>query len=469
MNKNFEYVKTSKYKGFKEIHLNDIYSFEKVLEIYKVKLIYILLSDENEKVSFYFPENETIYIKEANGFESVEDYLASAAAGFKKAENYYKATEEGYETLIEFKQVKDLGIENKEDYLKAKNNGFIKGFETFKKKYTVYSENKNLPPLFCDFDDPVKLAYYAFKQGFKNYSEFERIMDLGFVSISDFQRAKKNSFKDGREYYYAQKSGFSIYREWKEASELKIKSKHEYDNYKELKKNVPEGMSHDQFFIYIFLKNCDNGKIWMRDDLWKQIKLQEEKISISLEGSPSKVLPLWYNNSLLTEDDFNKFLSENKLIRNQGFYDVEKGNFEIFKIDKYKIYMDASNVAFSSRENGKAYYENIKIAVKALLKLGFKDIIPIADASLKHKVADIDKLPHIKTLTNYIEAPANTSADEFLIESAKKYKCFIVSNDTFSDWKIKDRWTALNIDSIRISFIINDGVITFSGLNRIKN
>lgn len=272
MSKKFDYVKTSKYLGFKEIHLKDIHSFETVLELYKVKLIYILLNDENEKVSFYFPENETIYIKESDGFESVEDYLASAAGGFKKAENYYKAIEEGYETLTEFKHVKDLGIEKKEDYLQAKNKGFIKGFETFKKKYSDYSQNKNLPPLFCDFDDPVKLAHYALNQGFKNYTEFEKIMDFGFVSVSDYQTAKTNSFKNGKEYYYAQKGGFSIYREWKEASELKIKSKREYDNYRDLKKSVPQGMSHDEYFLYIHLKRSDNGKIYSRDDLWEQIK-----------------------------------------------------------------------------------------------------------------------------------------------------------------------------------------------------
>ncbi|MEO5570415.1 MAG: hypothetical protein ABIS37_05765, partial [Bacteroidia bacterium] len=60
----------------------------------------------------------------------------------------------------------------------------------------------------------------------------------------------------------------------------------------------------------------------------------------------------------------------------------------------------------------------------------------------------------------YLEAPAATPADEFLIDNAHKEKCYIVSNDTFRDWKKKDSWTAENIDRLRIPFMIVQGNVT---------
>ena len=104
--------------------------------------------------------------------------------------------------------------------------------------------------------------------------------------------------------------------------------------------------------------------------------------------------------------------------------------------------------------------------MKELTEKGFSNIIAIADATLKHIAKDQDVLKILLSKIDYKVAPSHTTADEFLIKAAKGDRCLIVSNDTFSDWKIKDRWIAHNIDYIRVPFIINQQRAILSGLEK---
>ena len=87
-----------------------------------------------------------------------------------------------------------------------------------------------------------------------------------------------------------------------------------------------------------------------------------------------------------------------------------------------------------------------------------------APKNLWYLLKELDKNIYdpLKKEVTYLESPAATSADEFLIECAKKEKCYIVSNDTFRDWKRKDPWIAENIDRLRIPFMIVQGKATLS-------
>jgi hypothetical protein len=86
---------------------------------------------------------------------------------------------------------------------------------------------------------------------------------------------------------------------------------------------------------------------------------------------------------------------------------------------------------------------------------------------LRHKLEDKEELGNLKKIVKYMESPANTSADEFLMESLKKLKCHLISNDTYREWKIKDVWVAENIDKLRIPFMIDSGKVTLSGIDRL--
>ena len=61
------------------------------------------------------------------------------------------------------------------------------------------------------------------------------------------------------------------------------------------------------------------------------------------------------------------------------------------------------------------------------------------------------------------QAPANTAADQFILEFAKKNRGYIVSNDKMDDWKEKDAWVKKNLDALRVKFMILNGVVSFVG------
>src|ERR1035438_1029073 len=85
-----------------------------------------------------------------------------------------------------------------------------------------------------------------------------------------------------------------------------------------------------------------------------------------------------------------------------------------------------SNVAYNSanrEDKNKPKLKNIKLVAEELIKLRYKEIRVIADASLRHKLEDKEELGNLKKIVKYMESPANTSADEFLMESLKKLKC----------------------------------------------
>jgi rRNA-processing protein FCF1 len=91
------------------------------------------------------------------------------------------------------------------------------------------------------------------------------------------------------------------------------------------------------------------------------------------------------------------------------------------------------------------------------------------DASLRHKLTYPIHLEDMKKEFNFHEAPSKTSADEFLIATAKREKCFVVSNDTFDDWKKKDKWVKDRIDSIRVPFVITkEDTVILKGMEELR-
>lgn len=71
---------------------------------------------------------------------------------------------------------------------------------------------------------------------------------------------------------------------------------------------------------------------------------------------------------------------------------------------------------------------------------GYNDITIIADASLSRISESSQVLHELPKEVVYLVAPPNVTADEFLIDNAKKDKCLIITNDLFRDWKNKDKW-----------------------------
>jgi len=128
---------------------------------------------------------------------------------------------------------------------------------------------------------------------------------------------------------------------------------------------------------------------------------------------------------------------------------------------EYPVYIDGSNVAYSSfNQWKKPLLSNIINLIGYLvkeLKFAKESIFCICDPTLKYK---IDKPTEYKILIKeglIIEAPK--VADEFILSFALKREfCFIISNDRFRDYLDQlpsKQW----LEERRVSFmIINDDV-----------
>ncbi len=128
---------------------------------------------------------------------------------------------------------------------------------------------------------------------------------------------------------------------------------------------------------------------------------------------------------------------------------------------EYPVYIDGSNVAYSSFNKWKRpLLSNIISLINYLveeLKFPMEIVYCICDPTLKYK---IDKPTEYKILIKeglIVEAPK--VADEFILSFALKREfCFIISNDRFRDYF--DQLPSMKwIEERRVSFmIINDDV-----------
>ncbi len=487
MSAKFEYIQTENYAGFPSIEIKDVSGFIKYAESLAVKYIFYIENNHNGKDgldseqsdrTFYFPVENIIYRIESSMYSYLEDYADALKNGFDQACQYYDARKKGCVTFIEYKQLKELDINDMEAYSLAQKGGYVKGFEEFKKKIKSYLNTKATSVIPDDLKNPIMLMQYASGKGFHNYKEFEKVYDLGFPDIFIYNEAVSKGFKSSNDFYTAVQGGFNDWRDYEEAKRLSIQSRQEYDNYKYFKNCGPKAMACDEYIVYEIIKKEENGSVISFKDL--KSKFNEEQAKYRITFAPNgdnagnhdmKIIPLWFSQNLAKDENVKKFLLQNEDIKKNGFFDEDKEAFEVFRVSKAKVYIDASNVTRHSNEdsNKKARFSNLQLIVDELKSRGFSEIVAIADASLRHHAVDYHVLSQLKKEINYYEVPSHTTADEFIIENARREKCLIISNDTFSDWKRKDKWIAHNIDYIRIPFLIAENKATMPALKAVLN
>ena len=306
-------------------------------------------------------------------------------------------------------------------------------------------------------------------KGFKNYNEFEKAYDLHYPEMALFADAQTKGFKTADDFFDALQKGFSSPYEFTEAKEKMIATKKEYDDFCYLKAALVNNMSHDQWQILEILRNAINGKKLKTAELLKLMETEQEKYKRSFNMSDTKVLPLWYSRKIADLGKLDEFLQTNATIKKQGTYDNKNKTFEIFRLNRTKVYIDASNVAHNtSVTHGKQpFFKNIRLMVEELMVWKFTDITVIADASLRHKAKDDEEMKRIDKLCDYHESPSHTQADKFLLDLIHKEKCIIISNDTFSDWQQKDFWVKKNIEKLRFPFMITGDKVSLPGIEKL--
>ncbi|MHA1294790.1 MAG: NYN domain-containing protein [Promethearchaeota archaeon] len=110
-------------------------------------------------------------------------------------------------------------------------------------------------------------------------------------------------------------------------------------------------------------------------------------------------------------------------------------------MEKIKIIVDGSNVAFFKRNNNKkAKLKNLEILLSFLEDLSAKLPIQyeiITDASLKYRIDNKSGLENLYKTGKFLQCPSKIQADKFILEFFKLYPegTVIISNDNFSEFQ----------------------------------
>ncbi len=126
------------------------------------------------------------------------------------------------------------------------------------------------------------------------------------------------------------------------------------------------------------------------------------------------------------------------------------------------VIVDAANVAIDDA-TGQASIRRLKLLEAALGATGCSQVIFIADARLRHRLgpADLEQFKSMIESRELYQAPAGTSADEFVIDLAKRKDGFMVSNDRYREHL--GRWTQLQ--SRLVKFLIVEDEVFLSGID----
>ncbi len=122
---------------------------------------------------------------------------------------------------------------------------------------------------------------------------------------------------------------------------------------------------------------------------------------------------------------------------------------------KNVIVVDGANVAYLERsKQGKPKISNLVAVRRTLEQKGYDPII-IVDASLKYDVDDPDQLEALIDDQVVRQAPAETEADYFILETAEQQDAQVISNDQFERYRDRYPW----IVHRRVPLMIIDGQV----------
>ena len=446
-NNNRHFVKASLLKASTVIEFEDILDFCRYAEQHASKEFFSL--SKNSK--FAVLTNGVIVQIASNDYQCPEDYKKALQSGFPNASDYYNALEAGISKFEEYDLIQKCGISDKHLYDEIQKQGFLEGFE----KYNEYlkqedSIKKEVPPA-----NPYKLYLHARDCGFKNFKHFFEALQGGFTNAKEHTVAQEKGYNNLADYKEGIENGFLDAKVYKHAKEMGVKTFQQLLQKDNLELAYPE-LTHDQKVCLFLLSKLEQGK---KASVNKLNSLLNESLE-EYKDPETKKLFGWFTTALGSKKKLAPFLQENENVRRFGTYDADGEFFEVNAIKDRSVVIDGSNVAHNSvKSSEKPSIGNLILMVKYLKKVGFSDILIIADASLRHKLSDLHRLEELSKIAKYEIAPAATSADKFIISYVKSKHCLVISNDAFKEHKVVDTWTAMNIDYYRLTFMITDGEV----------
>ena len=462
--RNMRYIKIKNKENISTIEIDDFNDFLKLIEEYRPKIIFVKIGNNKlDSGYFMFWSGNVAFKIKNNNYKNIFDMENGISEGFPDGNKYYDAIKKGFSNYEEYSKAIAVGYNNKIEYDDSQKLGFRGSLEEIKKVLGTINPHlyiNKFGTLISSFKYEADVYRYAKENGFENFVEFKDALSKSFINSEEYREAIKNGFKDYYQYKEAKEKGFINAKDFEEAKKLDIHSYAEYNLYKTLlrvKIGYRLQTMEEALLFKILLELKPKTKISV-EKIWKE--LTNEENSYLPIGFAGEIRAKWFSRKFNNLEDLEKYLSRSRKIKNNiGFYDANGGVFERFFPKFKKVIVDGSNVAWNegSKDQGdKAHAKNIKLVVKSLKEKGYSDIEVIVDASLRHQVDDLDIFAELAIKGILKEAPANRSADEFIIKYAKDKNAYIVSNDTFKDWKEKDKWIKENIDKYRVAFMIDE-------------
>jgi hypothetical protein len=426
------------------LDIENILDFCKYLENHNAREVFILTNPDR----FAFLANHALLQIPSKYYLNLEDYKKAFENNFDKSEDYYDALDQGIKTFEEYEMVIKHGIVDISIVESVRDQGYITGFDTYKKFALERPEIKQ-------FENALALYNFGKDNGYEKFDECMAGLLSGFENANEFRTAVEKGFALAIDYKDAISKGFLDHEEYENAKKQNVQSRNELIQKINLEISYPE-LPHDQALFLLLLSKLEQGKRVSVNKL-KLLLETEIKEYLSVDEKPFE----WFKISLLSHDEYTHFLQNNADVAKFGKYDSDGEFFELFQIQNRSIVIDGSNIAHNSK-NGKPEkpsIANLLLVIKYLKARGFLDILIIADASLRHKLLDLNRLPELSKEVKYEVAPAGTPADVYLISYVKTKHCLLLSNDAFNQYRLIDPWVAVNIDFYRLTFMITDGVV----------
>lgn len=452
------------YFNLKSIQSDLRLEFESLKELIRyfqsqnVRTVYRIREAEDNVQGFGIPSKGGFFYHESHGFRSLEDYQAAEKAGFPDSTCFYLAKGAGFLQYLDFETAQRSGINEKEQFDVLVASGFLAGFAVFQEA----EKERKWSWIPSGITNAVQLSDHSKNAGFLNFSELEESCKRGFKNKKELDRGNELGFQDAEDQSEALSRGFADGAEFEFAIEHQLKDAQDAVRFRELESYGDASLKHDARLLLRFFQQMKFGR---KISINKIRESLETELESYIDPETQQLRP-WFTRQFSGQDAGLVAFLKSPHVKYYGLYDQDGEFFESVRFHNRKVVIDGSNVALTSKaaNNKNAKVSNLLLVVDALKKLGIADITIIADASLRHRFTDSELLPELDLACNYLESPAETAADVFLIEMVKNEHCLLLTNDTFRDWKIQDVWTAENIDFYRIAFLIEGKNVLLPGL-----
>ncbi|MCF8257677.1 MAG: hypothetical protein K9J06_08995 [Flavobacteriales bacterium] len=445
---------------------------ELVVELESLKELVRFASDHRLRAVYSLVENGLVtrfavshkgglVTADSDGFTDLNDHRDALANGFADAKAFYAAREKGFTTDAAYQLSLSSSLDDPETYKEMVAKGFVKGFDEYGQ---LLADGKILTPL-GDINDAHRLYSIAQERSFEKWVDMQVAIEKGFADQHQYRIAQELKYPDAASLEEGRAGGFINADEWRIAKAKNCQTRAELQGCLDLETMKAKDLAHDAKLLVILLSRLPaNTKVTLT-------KLQQllEKELLTYQDPVSMLFRPWFTTQLRSRTDLANLLRKTDMVKEYGSYDQAREEFVSHRLHDRKVVLDGSNVAYNSQGNKVSIptVQNMILMVEQLKKKGFKDVDVIVDASLKHRLSDMDKMPELeKICSSYLEVPAHTSADIMVIQHVKAHHCLMVSNDQFREWKALDPWIEDNIDYYRITFNITEQEVLLPDLEQ---